>query len=80
MDKIRKVFLKFSADEREQAYLIMEKIKAGDLSNLDIKKLSGSSDFFRVRKGRIRIIFSRTPKGYNIEDIGYCSEKTYRKF
>ena len=37
---------------------LLSKINAGNYKNLDIKKLKGNENLFRVRKGDIRIIFS----------------------
>ncbi len=36
---------------------VLERIKHGILADLDIKKLKGYDNYFRVRKGKTRIIF-----------------------
>jgi mRNA-degrading endonuclease RelE of RelBE toxin-antitoxin system len=80
MDRLEKTILKFSQNERDQAIFIMEMIKINKLDNLDIKKLSGTSDLFRVRKGKIRIVFQKTFNENKIIYVGHRSEKTYKKF
>ena len=53
---------------------------SGDVSTLDIKKLKGVDDIYRVRIGNLRIIFKKEPKDIRILDIGRRDENTYRDF
>ncbi|OGF26418.1 hypothetical protein A2331_05800 [Candidatus Falkowbacteria bacterium RIFOXYB2_FULL_34_18] len=62
MDKITKVLKKLNFKERERVKKILLKIKNNDLENLDIKKLKNKNSIFRVRVGRIRIIFKKDDK------------------
>ena len=57
MDKISKFLNKLSQKELTDVKDVLEKIKKGETANLDIKKLKGADNFFRVRKGDIRIIY-----------------------
>ncbi len=57
MDKIAKALKKFSPKEREEIKEILLKLKNNSLNRFDIKKLKGSDDIFRIRKGDIRIIY-----------------------
>ncbi|MFY9492928.1 MAG: type II toxin-antitoxin system RelE/ParE family toxin [Minisyncoccia bacterium] len=57
MDKISKALQKLSAGEREKVRLVLTVLKSGETASLDIKKLKGRSDIFRVRKGKVRIIY-----------------------
>lgn len=57
MSKIEKLLKKFSNKEREQIKQILQKIYSGKLESVDLKKLKGYKDIFRVRKGDIRIIY-----------------------
>lgn len=57
MDKIEKVLQKLNRQERQKLKEILAKIKAGDLGALDLKKLKGRENVFRVRKGKMRVIF-----------------------
>ena len=57
MDKISKFLNKLSQKELTDVKDVLEKIKKGETANLDIKKLKGADNFFRIRKGDIRIIY-----------------------
>ena len=52
-------------------------IIVGDFSMLDIKKLKGSRKRYRVRVGRIRVIFDKTKDGNKIQDISFRDDNTY---
>ena len=80
MDKVKKALGKLKEKERKIVKNILEKIDRGIFDNLDIKKLKGYSDIFRVRKGNIRIIFRKTNKGIFMLSIERRQEKTYKKF
>src|SRR3990167_6484238 len=49
-------------------------------TGLDIKKLSGYSDVYRVRTGNIRIIFLDDKRHTEVLEISRRSEKTYKDF
>lgn len=57
MNKIDKYIKKLIPKEREAMLDVLERIKHGILADLDIKKLKGYDNYFRVRKGKTRIIF-----------------------
>jgi len=57
MDKIAKALKKLAAGEKEIVKAILVKIDCFDFNGLDIKKLKGRHDIYRVRKGKIRIIY-----------------------
>ena len=63
MDKIAKALSNLAPKEREAVKNILLKIKAGSFSGLDLKKLKSRDDIFRVRKGKIRIIFEKKSGG-----------------
>ena len=63
MDKVTKALKALNEYERKVAKLILEKIIRKDFSNLDIKKLKSREDIFRIRKGKIRIIYRIDKKG-----------------
>lgn len=44
---------------RSRLHTIVEKIERLDFEDLDLKKLQGSSDLFRCRVGKFRIIFRK---------------------
>jgi mRNA-degrading endonuclease RelE of RelBE toxin-antitoxin system len=78
IDKIRKVLNKLTKKEREAVRDILEKINKNNFKGLDVKKLKGRDDIFRVRKGKIRIIFRKVNKSIFILSIERKSDKTYR--
>ena len=57
MDKINKALQKLTVRERETMKEILVKLKGQQFRGLDMKKLKGRDDIFRVRKGKIRIIY-----------------------
>lgn len=80
MDKIGKILKKISIKDSENILLILEKIKSGKVKNLDIKKLKGHENIFRVRSGNFRIIFQKIDQEYFILEISKRREDTYKNF
>jgi mRNA-degrading endonuclease RelE of RelBE toxin-antitoxin system len=80
MDKIEKFLRKLSPKERGaiEEYVII--ILSGHGNKLDVKKLRGYSDIYRVRKGLIRIIFRQQGRVIRILSISRRDEGTYRDF
>ncbi len=64
MDKISKALQKLAPKEKKIAKRILAKLKEKSLAGFDIKKLKGYNDIYRIRKGKIRIIY-RIDKGGN---------------
>ncbi len=79
-DKINKNLTKFSKKELQIVEEILLKINKSQFTGLNLVKLKGYRDIFRVRKGRIRIIFQQEDEEINILTIERRSEKTYRDF
>lgn len=71
MDKIQKFLLKLTSIERENILFIIEKILIWQLEWLDVKKLQNEENLYRVRKWKIRIVFSMVNKEIQIIDINY---------
>ncbi len=80
MDKIEKTLKKLSLKEREYVKLALIKLNQGDFQGLNIVKLKGQEDIFRMRTGQLRIIFRLKNKNIFILAIERRSEKTYRNF
>lgn len=57
MYNIAKALEKLRPAERKKIKDILLKLKNNNLSHLDIKKLKGREDIYRLRQGRIRIIY-----------------------
>ena len=78
MDSIAKLFKKISKKDRESLkslVLLLQDIK--ERRKLNIKKLQ-NSDFYRIRKGRFRIIFHIEKKSVVIDSIKLRNENTYK--
>ncbi|MFA5163166.1 MAG: hypothetical protein WC441_01405 [Patescibacteria group bacterium] len=81
MDKIAKVLNKLIDNERKSLEIVLLKIKNNSLVGLDVKKLKGREDIFRVRKGKIRVIFQENYDGIvKIISVERRSDKTYKNF
>lgn len=79
MDKIEKALSKLDERERKIIKIILQKIKQRKAGSLDVKKLKGRDDIFRVRKGDIRIIFHRNENDdIFIPSIERRSDKKYK--
>ena len=79
MDKIKKALQKLTPKERKWVKEILRQLEAGQKMNLDIKKLKGRDDIFRVRKGDIRIIYRVDANGkLFILTIEKRKENTYK--
>lgn len=79
MDKIEKALNKLSSGEREKLKKIFIQIDKKDFQNLDLKKLKGRNDIFRIRKSNIRVIFRKIDNSIKILSIERRSSKTYNK-
>jgi len=79
MDKIQKALERLNEKERKQIKKLITQIQAGFFKNLDIKKLKGRDDIYRVRKGKLRIIYRADKEGQIfILAMERRSEKTYK--
>jgi len=78
MPRLEKLLSKFGKEERETIESLIEALVSLKWRGLDIKKLRGYKNFFRLRKGEIRIIFSRVENNVSIFDIGHRREDTYK--
>lgn len=79
MDKINKFLRGLSSKRRKIVDELVLKIEANDVDDLNCKKLRGSSQFFRVKKSEIRIIFKKQKnKGNTIVIIEKRKRGTYK--
>jgi len=77
VDRITKNLRKLSSKEQVTVKQLVRRIIKGDLAELDVKKLKGRKDTYRIRKGQIRIIFRKTDTEPYIVDIERRSDQTY---
>jgi|CXWL01.1.fsa_nt_gi mRNA-degrading endonuclease RelE of RelBE toxin-antitoxin system len=80
MDKNEKLLRKLNRKDFDAVFIALQKILSSETNDLDIKKLQGHQDLFRVRMGKLRIIFIKKGSDIEILEISRRSEKTYRKF
>ena len=80
MDKTQKFLKKLSRTEQKEMIDVLELIFSNKTKDLDIKKLTGYKDIYRVRSGKIRVIFRRQDPDINILEISRRSDKTYRDY
>ena len=78
MPRLKKLLSQFNKKERETIESLLESIVSLSCRNLDIKKLKGHQNIFRVRGGDIRIIFMREKKEIFILSIDRRNENTYK--
>lgn len=77
MHKIDKFLAKLAREQRLKVLAAAEQILRGNFTGLNLKKLGGVADHYRVRVGRIRIKFTMSKDGINIYHIGYRDDTTY---
>lgn len=80
MDKITKFLQKLKFKELIVVQRIIKQLIQGELADLDIKKLKGFDDIYRVRTGKIRIIYSQNEVTIKLVEISRRNEKTYKDF
>ncbi len=77
MNKLQKFLSKLGHKERLGAHELIERILARNFEGLDVTKLKGVENLFRVRKGDIRVVYSYHDKTIHILDIGRRNDTTY---
>ena len=80
MDNIDKALNKFSAKERVGILSILRKIQSGNLAGLDVKKLQGYTNIYRIRKGTARIIYQKDESDITILSLSRRNDTTYKDF
>lgn len=78
MDKVTKLLKKLSAKERERLEEMLALLLSDNVSSLDIKKLKGVDDVYRVRTGDLRVIFQKQGKEVRILEVSRRDESTYK--
>lgn len=78
MDDIEKFFRKLSAKEYEALTLVFLQIQKDYTEVPGLTKLRGFKNIFRVRVGRMRIIFSVKKEQVTIVRLANRDENTYK--
>ena len=77
MDKVDKFTRKLRHNIAVRVLEELKNIRDGQVAHLDVRKLKGTGNLYRVRLGRVRIKFVRTASGNEVVDVGFRSENTY---
>ena len=80
MNKIEKFLKRLSKKERLNIERCIKDVLLNNTNHLDIKKLVGRSDIFRVRRGDIRIIYQKINSDIKLLLIERRSDDTYSNF
>lgn len=80
MDKLLKALAKLPKEHRATFELLMVRLLARDFVGLHLTKLKGTKDVYRLKHGRLRIIFKMRQEELLVLQLGLRSEKTYRDF
>lgn len=78
MDKIQKAIVKPPKNYQADFQFLLIRLLARDFLGLDVAKLKGGSNLYRLKHGRLRIIFTLTAKELRIMQVGLRSDKTYK--
>jgi mRNA-degrading endonuclease RelE of RelBE toxin-antitoxin system len=78
VDKLVKFLRKQNPEIARSILELIEKILVGDLRGCDVRRLKGKSNLYRLRKGRIRIIFEKKEGKFLVKKITYRDDQTYQ--
>lgn len=78
MDKNKKFLKQITDAERIAVGSAVANILAGSKTGLNIRKLEGYTHIYRVRIGRIRIVYEKTDTTIIIVKIGFKGENFYK--
>ena len=79
MQKIEKLLDKLNKKEKMSLLEAIKSLFSETAERLDVKKIK-STNFYRLRTGRFRIIFHRNGEKKIIDDIRIRNENTYKNF
>ena len=77
-DKVSRFLSKLSAGDRKSVLELLEKAKLQQFTGLNVMPPSGKKGYFRIKKGRVRIIFNIVEGKAKITYIGWRDDQTYR--
>lgn len=71
MDKIEKFLRSLSKKERVLLTSLLSDIRALNIQKYDVRPLKGYKGLFRLRKGQIRVVFSKGAEGGRAINIAF---------
>lgn len=78
VDQLTKFLRKQNKKIAQLVLDLIENIRKGNLEGCDIKQLTGKNHLFRLRKGRIRIIFENQDGRIMIKKVTHRDDQTYK--
>lgn len=78
MDKINKFLKKLRKQERNSVKLVMLQLTKNYMQVPGVKKLKGNKNLYRVRLGRVRIVFKAVGLRGKIIKVSNRDERTYK--
>ncbi len=78
MNDLEKLLRKISKKERENILAFLKEITPENLKTLEVKKITGKDDLYRVRKGDYRVIFALKNNKIFVKKVAKRGEKTYK--
>ena len=80
MNEVQKVLAKLPKEYKTSFDILMLRLLARDFMGLNIARLKGHKDIYRVKQGRLRVIYRMDGRNLSVLEVGLRSEKTYRNF
>jgi mRNA interferase RelE/StbE len=80
MDRVEKYLRRLEKYERQRVQSVLEQLVCNELEKLDVKKLRGYDDIFRVRVGTTRVIYRKQGDDVRILDVAKRDERTYKGY
>lgn len=78
VSRLQKELRGLSRKDRDKLEAVLRKVKVGDIKGLDIKALTGFDNLFRVRVGRLRVIYYRNDAVFKLRRVTNRDDKTYK--
>lgn len=80
MDEIKKALAKLPKEYKNTFDIIMLRLLVRNFTGLNIAKMKSHKDIYRLKHGRLRVIFRMNGEQLLVLQVGLRSEKTYRNF
>ena len=82
VDKAVKFFKRLNKKEAERVSEVLNSVRSNCLDDLDVKKMRGHSNLYRVRVGTIRVVFAKQPvtNKHKVVFVGRRGSSEYKKF
>lgn len=78
MDKLRKHLKRLSKKDQLRILKLIILIKENQLKGLDLRKIAGNRNLYRVRSGKLRVIFEKREDQNKIIKMDERDDQTYK--